>query len=589
MKLWLADNFSVPAADAVTQTFGILAVRGSGKSNTAAVMAEGMAKAKLPFVVIDPVGNWWGLRSSADGKGPGLSIPIFGGRHGDVPLEKTGGQLVADLVVNERLSCVLDTSEFSEGDKIRFLIDFAERLYRKNEAPLHLFLEEADDYAPQKPMRDEARMLRAWENVVKRGRARGLGITMITQRSAAINKNLLTQIETLIILRTTSPQDRKAIEAWVDYQGEDQKIVGSLPSLQNGEAWICSPSWLKIRKRIHVFRRSTFDSAATPKMTSEHRPAATLADVDLEAIKGRMAQTIERAKAEDPRELRAEVARLQASLKKAQQPATLLKVIEKVEVPILKDTQIERLEKLFGKMQLEAERHGKAMSRFWDNENELATAVLGALTAVAEAQIALQPVNPPQKAALRVVPRHDVSARVRTHAHTPTPQKTVSDGSVELTGPEQRILDALAWLEGVGQLEARQMPVAFLAGYRIGGGAFNNPRGALRAKGLIQYRGSLMALTEEGRRLAKAPATVLTSAELHERVWERLPGPERKLLGVLLDEYPKSLSMDELAERTGYARDGGAFNNPRGRLRSLGLADYPEPGMVRASDNLFLE
>ena len=58
MKLWLADNFSVPAADAVTQTFGILAVRGSGKSNTAAVMAEGMAKAKLPFVVIDPVGNW---------------------------------------------------------------------------------------------------------------------------------------------------------------------------------------------------------------------------------------------------------------------------------------------------------------------------------------------------------------------------------------------------------------------------------------------------------------------------------------------------------------------------------------------------
>jgi len=583
-RLHLSDDFSLPA-EAITQTFGILAVRGSGKSNTAAVMAEEMARLSLPFVVIDPVGNWYGLRSSRDGKKAGLSIPIFGGRHGDVPLEKTGGQLVADLVVNERLSCVLDTSEFSEGDKIRFLIDFAERLYRKNEAPLHLFLEEADDYAPQKPMRDEARMLRAWENVVKRGRARGLGITMITQRSAAINKNLLVQIETLIILRTTSPQDRKAIEAWVDYQGEDRGIVGSLPSLQNGEAWVCSPSWLRVKKRIRVLRRSTFDSAATPKMTSGHRPAATLADVDLEVIKGQMAQTIERAKAEDPRELRAEVARLHASLKKAQQPATLQKVVEKVQVPVLKDMQIQRLETLVGKITDEAERHGKALSLFWDKKNKATTALAGAMKLLIEAGKS----SPP------VIPRHDVSPRVRIDAHPPRsvqmvlPQKTVGDGSTELTGPEQRILDALAWLEGVGQREAEKIPVAFLAGYRANGGAFNNPRAALRGKGLIEYRGSLLALTEQGRALANAPTAVLTSGELHDRVMDRMGGPERKLLAVLLRAYPKSLTMDELAEATGYERNGGAFNNPRSRLRSLGLADYPEPGRVKASDNLFLD
>jgi len=39
----------------VTETFGILAVRGAGKSNAAATMAEEMFKATLPFVVIDPV------------------------------------------------------------------------------------------------------------------------------------------------------------------------------------------------------------------------------------------------------------------------------------------------------------------------------------------------------------------------------------------------------------------------------------------------------------------------------------------------------------------------------------------------------
>src|SRR5689334_17249241 len=96
-QLHLAPTCALPA-DAVTQTFGILAVRGAGKSNAAAVMAEEMFDAHLPFVAIDPVGSWWGLRSSGDGKGPGLPVPIFGGSHGDVPLERTGGQVLADLV-----------------------------------------------------------------------------------------------------------------------------------------------------------------------------------------------------------------------------------------------------------------------------------------------------------------------------------------------------------------------------------------------------------------------------------------------------------------------------------------------------------
>ncbi len=39
-----ARGFTLPL-DAVTQTFGILAVRGAGKTNTAVVMAEEMGKA----------------------------------------------------------------------------------------------------------------------------------------------------------------------------------------------------------------------------------------------------------------------------------------------------------------------------------------------------------------------------------------------------------------------------------------------------------------------------------------------------------------------------------------------------------------
>src|SRR5215207_378728 len=97
-NLHLADDFIIPT-DAVTQTFAILAKRGVGKTYTASVLIEELVKAGLHAVVVDPIGVWWGLRASADGKRPGLPIVILDGDHGDVPLEVASGQVIADLIV----------------------------------------------------------------------------------------------------------------------------------------------------------------------------------------------------------------------------------------------------------------------------------------------------------------------------------------------------------------------------------------------------------------------------------------------------------------------------------------------------------
>jgi DNA helicase HerA-like ATPase len=55
--LKISKELSLPA-EAVTETFAILAKRGAGKTYTSAVMVEEMLKASLPVVVIDPVGVW---------------------------------------------------------------------------------------------------------------------------------------------------------------------------------------------------------------------------------------------------------------------------------------------------------------------------------------------------------------------------------------------------------------------------------------------------------------------------------------------------------------------------------------------------
>jgi DNA helicase HerA-like ATPase len=68
-------------------------------------------------------------------------------------------------------------------------------------------------------------MLGAGEDIVRRGGQRGIGCMMITQRTAVLNKNVLTQCEMLVALRTISPQDLKAMQAWIDVHGSSKSAT----------------------------------------------------------------------------------------------------------------------------------------------------------------------------------------------------------------------------------------------------------------------------------------------------------------------------------------------------------------------------
>ncbi len=327
--------------DAVTETFAFLAKRGAGKTYAASVLAEEMLKAGAQVVVLDCLDVWWGLRSSPDGSKPGLPIAIFGGEHGDIPLEPTAGAFVADLLVSERLSAVLVVEGFSKADQRRFATDFAERLFARNREAMHLFLEEADRWAPQRPLRGEERLLGAFEEIVRRGRSKGIGATLITQRSAVLHKDVLTQTEVLVAMRTPAKHDRNAIKDWFDAHEADQvaDVMSTVPSLQTGEAWVSSPYWLGVLQRVQFRRRETFDSSSTPKMGESRRLARSFADVDLAVVKEQMAATIERAEAEDPTKLRRRIAELEKALRTAQ-TAVPEPVVERVEIPVLDESLV---------------------------------------------------------------------------------------------------------------------------------------------------------------------------------------------------------------------------------------------------------
>lgn len=203
-ELHIAHGFHLPL-DVVTQSLAALAKRRAGKSYLARRFAEQLLDAGQQVVIIDPKGDQWGIRSSADGRAPGYPMILLGGEHGDLPLEPGAGEVVANLVVKERASVLIDVSNFRKyqvaefmGGKVRGTQGFLEALYRlkaqeQYRDPMMLIVDEADAIAPQKPQKGEGeeRMLGAMQDIVRRGGQRGIGCFLLTQRSAVLNKDCL--------------------------------------------------------------------------------------------------------------------------------------------------------------------------------------------------------------------------------------------------------------------------------------------------------------------------------------------------------------------------------------------------------------
>jgi len=552
--------------DLITETAAIIAKRGVGKTYTASVITEELLKAGGHVVAIDPVGVWWGLRASAAGEpAGGLQVLILGGNHGDLPLDPGSGRSVADLIVDERLSCVLDLSLMTQEEAARFLAPFLDRLYQINRAPLHLMVDEADSIAPQVPGRGESLMLAAMDRIVRRGRARGLGVTLITQRPAVLSKNVLTQIELLITLRLTSPNDRKAIDGWIQAQGtEDERraVMASLATLEVGEAWFWSPAWLGLLKRVHIRQRQTFDSSATPRVGQTLAAPRTLASVDLSALKERFSGALVAAAENDPEQLRRRIDLLEQQLR----DRPVEHVVERVEVPILRPGEVERLEQA-----------AEGMTAMGKDLLSVAGEIRAVLAKNATSTSSLLP----KQSSRRLLPAPQADAG----SYLATNPLANNDG---ITAPQQRILNALASFKALGIQQVARNNVSVWAEQSPTSSGFTNNLGRLRTLKLIDYpMPGFVTMTEAGEKEAAPAAPIRNLQDLHNAWIARLPRPQGRILAELLACYPHSISRHELALRVGQSYTSSGFSNNLGALRSLGIVHYPSKQVVNVSNLLF--
>lgn len=606
----LSRDFALPL-DVVTEATAIVATRGAGKSSTAAVVVEEAFAANIPTVVFDWTGVFWGLRSSADGTKPGLPVYVFGGPHGDLPLEPHAGQMMADLVVDSGHSFVLDLSDFTKTQARRFAADFLERLYdrkARSRTTLLLVIDEAHELAPQSPRGgfkgDAARLIGAMEQVVALGRSRGIGVVLITQRTQALNKAVLDLIETLLVMRMLSPRAVAAVKDWIAVKNEDDErgVLASLPELPTGTAWVWSPL-RGILDRVVVRRIRTFDSYATPKPGETRVEPAERVELDLDALGEQMRASVERAKENDPSELRKRVRELEQQHEQAvdaiERP--LRQEIERlehelavrptaeevrVEVPVLSDEERSLLAKLTAAAEISVGQWREDADRL-----EQLVARIGAVVSAPPLDIQ-PPARAPRPAPAPRIPDPPPAAPPPRRA--PAATTAASSG---ISTSQQRVLDSLRWFELLGIPEPSRAAVAFIAGTRPTSGGFKNNLGALKnEKGVYDWEPLIgypspgrVALTDAGRSLASEPDLGLTNEALQQAVIAQLTSSQGAIVRALIARHPSDLDREELAAAVGVPSTSGGFKNNLGALRTLELIDYPGPGRVVALPVLFPE
>lgn len=596
--LRLASDLGV-SLDFATEGVGVVGMRGSGKTNLEVLWCERLYKARIPFVVVDPKGDWGGIRSSADGKSPGLPIPVFGGLYGDFPLDETIGRRIADLLVDENMSAILDVSRLSIGARARFLTDFFEQLIDRHQCEPHVrcvILEEAHRYIPQVVPGPLARVKEAAAAILLEGRAWGLGCWAATQRPARLNKDVMEEVGTIVVFRigVAATNDKRTVTGWF----KDENIPGFGPSitkLGNGEGWIHAPNTLGIIQRVQFDRRTTFDSAATPLVGKSGRRVATMADIDTAAIKEALTDSIERAEKNDPTELKKELAKVLAEL------ATRPTASERNELLWWRQfatkfaaDQLPAIGSPFtglGPLYLAGAPVAPEPVPFIpvevldarDHVLELASGLVVGIQGMSTViDGAVKDLKTRPKPALRSVPPlprggHASSART-VEEMSPPPARQVTNAPVgEIPAGERKLMVGIAQR---GNATVRQL--VLLSGLKTSSVKTYLARSSRR--GLIAAEGDRYVLTEQGREIVGDAPPLPTGKSLRDYWINDVPEGEGRILAILVERYPESVTPYELIALTDY--QASSVKTYVGRLKARDLVDI-ENGNPKAAEMLF--
>ncbi|HVB21624.1 MAG TPA: DUF87 domain-containing protein [Ktedonobacteraceae bacterium] len=311
-----SNKFQLQPQTLVGRSIAVLGITGSGKTNTAAVLIEELLSSGLPLTIVDIEGEYWGLKERFEVLVAGRS------EHSELEVGPGNAAKLAEISVTRGISVILDLSDFTQDEAYEFLVQYFTSLWAacsSSKQPYQIVLEEAHEFIPQGAGTPLKQIL---TRIALRGRKRGLGIILISQRSAKVEKDVLTQASLLFLHKVIHPIDLKVYKDLIPLPSAEVEIM--IRKLQPGEAIVIYNNQVNI---LHIRLRRTFHVGSTPTHAPITQP--TLRKLDNAMLKELRSMIVNAPNAPTANDERVKL---------------LQKINELEEIVTLKDNEIQRLQ-----------------------------------------------------------------------------------------------------------------------------------------------------------------------------------------------------------------------------------------------------
>ena len=246
------NPFTVDPNLLVTGRTCVLGASGSGKSYTVAVICEELCRHQVPFALIDTEGEYSGIKEKYEA--------IWVGEDEQCDL-KWGSFAIDDLAgqAPDIAPLIVDLSETENPrDKVSALLTALYKEATSRRVPYLVILEEADRFVPQQGER-----VSIFDEIARRGRKRGMGLMVCSQRPSLVDKNILSQCGNQLIGKLIIQNDLKSVSQFFPGKG----LPKQLTALRPGEFYAMgglSPEPI----RVTIRKRGTRHGGVTPVIAS---------------------------------------------------------------------------------------------------------------------------------------------------------------------------------------------------------------------------------------------------------------------------------------------------------------------------------
>jgi uncharacterized protein len=242
--------FDVDANVLATGRTCVIGSSGCGKSYAVGVICEELCKNQVPFAIIDTEGEHSGLKEKYDA--------VLVGDEGTCDLQWSSldlGQLAVQAP--DIAPLILDVSETENPKgKIGELLSGIYTEVEKRRTPYLIIVEEADRYVPQNGER-----VPIFGEVARRGRKRGIGLMVCTQRPSLVDKNILSQCGNQLIGKLVIKNDLQAVAQF--FSGHE--LPKHLTTLEPGR-FFAMGGLSTVPRPVTFRKKETPYGGATPKL-----------------------------------------------------------------------------------------------------------------------------------------------------------------------------------------------------------------------------------------------------------------------------------------------------------------------------------